>query len=445
MSRMQIPAVIPEGTRELTLFKIGSSFQGVEDLGLAGIDAALMAINQERCIPPLPDKEVHHAAKMAARYAPNRDNPKALRQQAAWRIQFAPRRATTGRPRGRPRKRTERDQLLGLVGRPDKQGGRPALSRAQAIDVLYGAAISQGKGLSTSAVAAKLGMSYQTAYRCLSRLRARGMVVYDGWTWQPDWLSDEETQIGQNLAYVSARPSWNEVPRFSTTYSTPSYGLSASTLSNSPDFPAAKAPISWPTCPIHGHDWLGWHDDGAYCDTYGTVGFGCGRKLADVDVGIALGVYHSPLPTSPGPLPDEPGVDHWRPSEVVPFPVPDDGSLSPYLVRFVNQAARANRDPLSRYELDKKALADRVRTAVNLRHRTVARREIAELTADFTALYERWAHSGNKQNALMRKLFEKLDRLDVGKVSSEQLYKARDAQPIAPAKRVRRKVSGEAA
>lgn len=94
---------------------------------------------------------------------------------------------------------------------------------------------------------------------------------------------------------------------------------------------------------------------------------------------------------------------------------------------------------LDPHELKQKEVADLVATAVRLKHRTAARQETDALTVEFQRLYERWAVSGNRMNALGRKLFEKLERLDVGHITPEQIQKARAAQAIAPAKRIRRK------
>jgi len=70
-SGASIGAVIPEGERNETLFKIGCALCG-QGAGSGEIEAELLRINRERCAPPLPEDEVLKTAKSAARYSANR-------------------------------------------------------------------------------------------------------------------------------------------------------------------------------------------------------------------------------------------------------------------------------------------------------------------------------------------------------------------------------------
>lgn len=69
---VKVPDVIPSGSRNDVLFRVGASLR---DKGLSheGILAALKAENAARCVPPLPDNEVEVIAKQAARYEPKHD------------------------------------------------------------------------------------------------------------------------------------------------------------------------------------------------------------------------------------------------------------------------------------------------------------------------------------------------------------------------------------
>jgi len=66
-----IGAVITEGGRNETLFRIGCSMRG-KGAELPEIEAELLDINARRCSPPLPESEVLKIARSAASYAPNR-------------------------------------------------------------------------------------------------------------------------------------------------------------------------------------------------------------------------------------------------------------------------------------------------------------------------------------------------------------------------------------
>jgi hypothetical protein len=58
---------IPEGLRNITLFKLGCALRR-RGLSRAGIEAALLAENAQRCQPPLPEAEVRRIAESCARY-----------------------------------------------------------------------------------------------------------------------------------------------------------------------------------------------------------------------------------------------------------------------------------------------------------------------------------------------------------------------------------------
>ena len=60
-------APIPEGQRNETLFRLGCALRR-RGLSRAGIEAALLAENAQRCMPPLPEEEVRRIAESCARY-----------------------------------------------------------------------------------------------------------------------------------------------------------------------------------------------------------------------------------------------------------------------------------------------------------------------------------------------------------------------------------------
>jgi hypothetical protein len=60
-------APIPEGQRNETLFRLGCALRR-RGLSRAGIEAALLAENAQRCQPPLPEDEVRRIAESCARY-----------------------------------------------------------------------------------------------------------------------------------------------------------------------------------------------------------------------------------------------------------------------------------------------------------------------------------------------------------------------------------------
>jgi hypothetical protein len=75
---------IPEGLRNITLFKLGCALRR-RGLSRAGIEAALLAENAQRCMPPLPEEEVRRIAASCARYragAPGGPKPDEDGQQA---------------------------------------------------------------------------------------------------------------------------------------------------------------------------------------------------------------------------------------------------------------------------------------------------------------------------------------------------------------------------
>ena len=61
------PEKVQEGGRNDTLYRLACFLRG-KGLGEAGITAALLAENRERCVPPLPAAEVEKIAKSAGRY-----------------------------------------------------------------------------------------------------------------------------------------------------------------------------------------------------------------------------------------------------------------------------------------------------------------------------------------------------------------------------------------
>lgn len=66
-----IGAVVIEGERNETLFRIGCAMRGYESAGAAEIEAHLQEVNMQRCSPPLELAEVQKIAGSAARYPTN--------------------------------------------------------------------------------------------------------------------------------------------------------------------------------------------------------------------------------------------------------------------------------------------------------------------------------------------------------------------------------------
>ena len=64
---------IPEGRRNTTLFTLAASLRA-RGLSRAGIEAALLAENQARCRPPLPEDEVRRIAESGGRYPAGQRN-----------------------------------------------------------------------------------------------------------------------------------------------------------------------------------------------------------------------------------------------------------------------------------------------------------------------------------------------------------------------------------
>lgn len=67
-----IGAVIPAGKRDETLTSLAGSMRR-RGLGEGAILAALREVNVERCMPPLPERDVQRIAHSVARYAPGSD------------------------------------------------------------------------------------------------------------------------------------------------------------------------------------------------------------------------------------------------------------------------------------------------------------------------------------------------------------------------------------
>lgn len=65
---LKVPDVIPEGHRDEIMFKLACKYQamGMSD---SEMEAALKVANQERCQPPLTDKEIRQKLKQAQKYA----------------------------------------------------------------------------------------------------------------------------------------------------------------------------------------------------------------------------------------------------------------------------------------------------------------------------------------------------------------------------------------
>lgn len=78
------PEKVQEGGRNDTLYRLACSLRG-KGLGEAGITAALLAENRERCVPPLPAAEVEKIAKSAGRY--ERGSPEGDAQEPPKEIQ----------------------------------------------------------------------------------------------------------------------------------------------------------------------------------------------------------------------------------------------------------------------------------------------------------------------------------------------------------------------
>ncbi|RYG32716.1 hypothetical protein EON81_19970, partial [bacterium] len=68
---MEIPGQIGEGGRNDTLFRIGASMRGY-GADEADILGELLVINRERCVPPLPIRDIQRIAASAANYSANR-------------------------------------------------------------------------------------------------------------------------------------------------------------------------------------------------------------------------------------------------------------------------------------------------------------------------------------------------------------------------------------
>jgi len=66
------PDPVREGARNIALFRIGSAMRGRGEPERA-ILAELHRVNAERCVPPLPDREVETTAKSGARYEPEHE------------------------------------------------------------------------------------------------------------------------------------------------------------------------------------------------------------------------------------------------------------------------------------------------------------------------------------------------------------------------------------
>ncbi|MDR7400475.1 MAG: DUF3987 domain-containing protein, partial [Armatimonadota bacterium] len=69
-----IPERVPEGTRNVTLTSLAGSLRR-RGLSQGVIEAALAAVNERVCVPPLPEEEVRRIAASVSRYAPAQATP----------------------------------------------------------------------------------------------------------------------------------------------------------------------------------------------------------------------------------------------------------------------------------------------------------------------------------------------------------------------------------
>jgi hypothetical protein len=82
------PEEIPEGTRNTTLTSIAGRLRA-GGMGYEELYRQLLAINQERCRPALPDEEVERIARSVSQYEPNENEPGQRRSQAEHLIALA--------------------------------------------------------------------------------------------------------------------------------------------------------------------------------------------------------------------------------------------------------------------------------------------------------------------------------------------------------------------
>lgn len=130
---------VTEGGRNDALFRLASSLRS-KGLSEAGITAALLEENRERCSPPLPDSEVEKLARSAGRYPPgSRGDGHALN----W----------DGSPEGSAQEPPKEIQPLRVISAPD-------LQRAQLPPVKYLVDGLLPEGTSLLTAASKVGKSW---------------------------------------------------------------------------------------------------------------------------------------------------------------------------------------------------------------------------------------------------------------------------------------------
>lgn len=134
------PEKVQEGGRNDTLYRLACSLRG-KGLGEAGITAALLAENRERCIPPLPAAEVEKIAKSAGRY--ERGSSEGRGHALSW----------DGSPEGSAQEPPKEIQPLRVISAPD-------LQRAQLPPVKYLVDGLLPEGTSLLTAASKVGKSW---------------------------------------------------------------------------------------------------------------------------------------------------------------------------------------------------------------------------------------------------------------------------------------------
>ena len=134
------PEKVQEGGRNDTLYRLACFLRG-KGLGEAGITAALLAENRERCVPPLPAAEVEKIAKSAGRY--ERGSSEGRGHALSW----------DGSPEGSAQEPPKEAQPLRVISAPD-------LQRAQLPPVKYLVDGLLPEGTSLLTAASKVGKSW---------------------------------------------------------------------------------------------------------------------------------------------------------------------------------------------------------------------------------------------------------------------------------------------
>ena len=134
------PEKVQEGGRNDTLYRLACFLRG-KGLGEAGITAALLAENRERCVPPLPAAEVEKIAKSAGRY--ERGSSEGRGHALSW----------DGSPEGSAQEPPKEIQPLRVISAPD-------LQRAQLPPVKYLVDGLLPEGTSLLTAASKVGKSW---------------------------------------------------------------------------------------------------------------------------------------------------------------------------------------------------------------------------------------------------------------------------------------------